>query len=158
MDFPGSSDSKESACNAGAPGSIPGSGRSCGKGNGTPFLPGEFHGQRSLVGYSPWCCKESDTAEQLTHAHTHSWLTMLWQFQMNSKELSHRYICIHSPPSPPPIQNGILHWVEFMSCACSVVLVIHFDHGRVYMTFPNPLFFFFKLFIQLRLLLCEGFL
>ena len=30
------------------------------------FLPGEFHGQRSLVGYSPWCCKESDTAERLT--------------------------------------------------------------------------------------------
>ena len=25
------------------------------------FLPGKFHGQRSLVGYSPWCCKELDT-------------------------------------------------------------------------------------------------
>ena len=30
------------------------------------FLPGEFHGQRSLAGYSPWCCKESDTTEWLT--------------------------------------------------------------------------------------------
>ena len=30
------------------------------------FLPGEFHGQGSLEGYSPWSCKESDTAEQLT--------------------------------------------------------------------------------------------
>ena len=30
------------------------------------FLPGEFHGQRSLVGYSPWGCKESDTTEWLT--------------------------------------------------------------------------------------------
>ena len=29
------------------------------------FLPGEFHGQRSLVGYSPWGRKESDTTEQL---------------------------------------------------------------------------------------------
>jgi len=27
------------------------------------FLPGEFHGQRSLTGYSPWGCKESDTTE-----------------------------------------------------------------------------------------------
>ena len=36
------------------------------------FLPGEFHGQRSLAGYSPWGCKESDTAERLTHIHTHS--------------------------------------------------------------------------------------
>ena len=30
------------------------------------FLPGEFHGQRSLVGYSPWGHKESDTTELLT--------------------------------------------------------------------------------------------
>ena len=30
------------------------------------FLPGEFHGQRSLAGYSPWGCKESDKMEGLT--------------------------------------------------------------------------------------------
>ena len=30
------------------------------------FLPGEFHGQRSLEGYSPWGHKELDTTEQLT--------------------------------------------------------------------------------------------
>ena len=36
--------------NAGDPGSIPGSGRSPGEGNGNPvFLPGESHGQRSLT-------------------------------------------------------------------------------------------------------------
>ena len=35
-----------------------------GEGEGTPvFLPGEFHGQKSLVGYSPWDHKESDTTE-----------------------------------------------------------------------------------------------
>ena len=33
------------------------------------FLPGEFHGQRSLVGYSPWGHKESDVTERLTQAH-----------------------------------------------------------------------------------------
>ena len=33
------------------------------------FLPGEFHGQRSLAGYSPWGRKESDTTEQLTLSH-----------------------------------------------------------------------------------------
>ena len=27
------------------------------------FLPGESHGQRSLVGYSPWGCKELDMTE-----------------------------------------------------------------------------------------------
>ena len=36
------------------------------------FLPGEFHGQRSLVGYSPWGRKESDTTERLTRTHTHT--------------------------------------------------------------------------------------
>ena len=53
--FPGGSDGKESACNAGDPGLIPGSGRSPGKKEWQPtpvFLPGEFHGQ-SLVGDSP---------------------------------------------------------------------------------------------------------
>ena len=30
------------------------------------FLPGEFHGQRSLVGYSPWRHRESNTTERLT--------------------------------------------------------------------------------------------
>ena len=35
--FPGSSDGKESACNVGDPGSIPGSGRSPGEGNGHPL-------------------------------------------------------------------------------------------------------------------------
>ena len=29
------------------------------------FLPGKFHGQRSLIGYTPWGRKESDTTEQL---------------------------------------------------------------------------------------------
>ena len=33
------------------------------------FLPGESHGQRSLVGYSPWGLKESDTTEVSEHAH-----------------------------------------------------------------------------------------
>ena len=51
-------------------GLIPGSGRSPGEGHGNPFqlfLPGKSHGQRSLVGYSPWGCKESDMTEQLNN-------------------------------------------------------------------------------------------
>ena len=32
------------------------------------LLPGKSHEQRSLVGYSPWGCKEPDTTEQL-HFH-----------------------------------------------------------------------------------------
>ena len=40
------------------------------------FLPGESHGQRSLVGYSPWCRKESNMTEQLTHFHSFLYLLL----------------------------------------------------------------------------------
>ena len=36
------------------------------------FLPGEFHGQRSLAGCSPWCHKESDTIEWLSDNTIHN--------------------------------------------------------------------------------------
>ena len=48
------SDGKESACNIGDPGSISGLGRFPGEGNNNPLQYGESHGQKSLVGYSPW--------------------------------------------------------------------------------------------------------
>ena len=60
---------KESACNAGDLGSIPGWGRSPGEGNGYPLQYSCLenpHGQRSLEGYSPWDRKELDTTERLT--------------------------------------------------------------------------------------------
>ena len=69
--LPGGSDGKESTCNAGNLGLIPGLGRSPGGGHGNPhqYLCLENpHGQRSLVGYSPWGRKESDTTEQLSTA------------------------------------------------------------------------------------------
>ena len=76
--FPGGSDNKASADNAGDLGSIPGWRRSPGEGNGNPlqyFLPGESHGQWNLVGYSPWGHKELDTTEQLHfHFHLHGYL------------------------------------------------------------------------------------
>ena len=63
MGFPGLSDGKESACNAGDVGLISGSGRCPGEGNGYPFqypCLENPHRQRSLVGYSPWGGKELD--------------------------------------------------------------------------------------------------
>ena len=50
-------------------GLIPGSGRRAQQ--PTPVvLPGKFHGQRSLVGYSPRDCKELDTTGHVAHGHT----------------------------------------------------------------------------------------
>ena len=63
-------------------GSIPGLGGSPGVGNGTQllyFLPGKFHVEKRLAGYSPWCLKESDTTERLSTC-THIFLNynFLW--------------------------------------------------------------------------------
>ena len=70
LEFLGGPDGKESACNAGDLGSIPGSVRSPGEGNGNPipvFLPGKSHGWRSLASYSPWGRREWDTTERLRY-------------------------------------------------------------------------------------------
>ena len=51
-------------------GAIPGLGRSHGGGVWQPtpvFLPGKSNGQESLVGYSPWGCKELDMTEVTQH-------------------------------------------------------------------------------------------
>ena len=71
MGFPHGLEVKASAWNMGDLGSIPGLGRSPGEGKWQPtpvLLPGESHGGRSLVGYSPWGPKESDMTGRL-HFH-----------------------------------------------------------------------------------------
>ena len=69
LGFPGGSDGKESACNAGDLGLIPGLRRSPEGGHGNPLQYScleKPNCQRSLVGYSPLGHKESDTTEQLS--------------------------------------------------------------------------------------------
>ena len=64
--FPGSSEGKVSACSVGDLGSIPGSGRSPGEGNGDPLWYWKIPWtEKPGAGYSPWGHKESDTTEQL---------------------------------------------------------------------------------------------
>ena len=72
--FPGGSVGKEAACNAGDAsdaGLIPGLGRFPGGGHGNTLQYSSLdnsHGQRSLVGCSPWGRKESDKTERLSTA------------------------------------------------------------------------------------------
>ena len=64
LGFPGSSDSKESACSVGDLGLIPGLGRSLRGRHSNPLQYSCLenpHGQRCLAGYSPWGHKELDT-------------------------------------------------------------------------------------------------
>ena len=75
--FSGDNSGKEPPANAGDirdEGSIPGWGRSPGGGRGNPLQYScleNLQGQRSLVGYSPWGCKESDATQATEHACTH---------------------------------------------------------------------------------------
>ena len=74
MGFTGASVGKESACNAGDLGSIPGLKRSPGEGHGNPLQYSCLEnprGQRSLEGYSPWGFRESDMTEQRSTAQQH---------------------------------------------------------------------------------------
>ena len=74
LGFPCSSAGKESTRNAGDLNLIPGLGRSPGGGHGIPVQYSCLenpHGQRRLVGYSPWGHKESCTVEQLGTSSAH---------------------------------------------------------------------------------------
>ena len=61
------------------------------------FLPGESHGERSLVGYSPWGHKEWDMTERLS-------------------------TCMHTPPSPEQCEihfNDVYHAALSADLLCS---------------------------------------
>ena len=66
--FPGGSVGKESACNAGDPGSIPGSGRSAGTGNSYPLQYSGLENSTDCIvsPWGPWGRKESDTTGRLS--------------------------------------------------------------------------------------------
>ena len=92
MGFPGGSDGKDSAFSEEDLGSIPGLLRFPGRQHGNPHqysCLGNPHGQRSLVGYSPWGHKESDMTERLS-----TQINIMWYRQWNmvqhskKKELS----------------------------------------------------------------------
>ena len=75
LGFPGGSDTKESACNAGDLGSILGLGRSPGGGHGNPLQYSCLenpYGQRSLAGYSLGAQKELGMTERLSTAQYNS--------------------------------------------------------------------------------------
>ena len=116
MRSPGGSDSKESICNSGdlsliQVGKIPWRR----KWQPTPvFLPGESHGQRSLVCYSPWGRKESDMTEWLiltlymhtcTHTHTHTFSVFLWRALPNAFS-SLASLCLSGLP-PPSVPESL---------------------------------------------------
>ena len=96
--FPGGLDGEEFACSAGDLGSIPGSGRSPGGEQGNPFQYSYLensHGQRSLAGYSPWGCTESDVTGRLsTTSFTGGTLSfLLLKLLLSEPKCTHKVSC-----------------------------------------------------------------
>ena len=71
------------------------------------FMPGKFHGQRSLVGYSPWSCKESDMTE-----HRHTVLTQWGQ---------------KAGPLPTSLLRSLWTLVNWMKCCIHVLYQVPRD-------------------------------
>ena len=136
LDFPGGSDDKASACTVGDLGSIPGLGRSPGGGHGNRLQYSCLenpHGQRSLVGCSPWGCKESDMTEQLStatmllHSHNYFWITSYCSIKLMYHHLSnylpiagcigHTHICVCVFTLSPFLNHVLL-------CGCSGSLLL----------------------------------
>ena len=75
------------------------------------FLPGESHGQRSLVGYSPWGHKELDTTEQFTMralliGESESEVAQLWLTLCNPMDCSLPGSSVHGI-----FQAIVLEWI-----------------------------------------------
>ena len=71
------------------------------------FLPGEFHGQRCLVHYSPWSCKESGTIKQRMRKHIAEWkMGQLYMLVL----LKHTWYLHHNP---------IHGWHSKRVCVCT---------------------------------------
>jgi len=88
-------------------GSIPGLGRFPWgrKWQPTPvFLPGKSHGQRSMVDYSPWGCKESDMTDHThTHTHTHTYIHIYTDTHPEFRRLG--IFIFHKPVREPVVIN-----------------------------------------------------
>ena len=108
-------DGKETVCSAGDWDLIPLLGRSHGRREWLPtpaFLPGTFHGLRSLMDYSLWSYKVSDMTEQLTQTHSVS------------------KTCKTNPPPPP--HTHIKHKVGNLDKQKILLLATTAPSGLIY--------------------------
>ena len=76
------------------------------------FLPGEFHGQRSLVGYGLWGHKESDTTERLTYGCFQASLVT----QMVKNLLAMRETWVWYLDWGDPLENSIATHSSILAC------------------------------------------
>ena len=141
---------KESACKAedsGDPGSIPGSGLFPWRRKWQPspvFLPGESHGQSSLVGYSTRGCKESDMIELLTLSPFHSLHSLIWNPPLRCE------------PSTSPWPHTELRGITVASYSLLTACALFYSSavGRVFRLFSFLTLSTFALFLEPTDLFC----
>ena len=90
-------------------------------------LPGESHRQRSLAGYSPWGCKESDTTEQL-HFHfsllmspAYGWVALLRIVKLSVDHLSWRLF-----------RYWMENWIRSAENLIIIFLYLQLDQGFLF--------------------------
>ena len=110
------------------------------------LLPGKFHGLRSLVGYSPWGHKESDTTEWLHFTFKNAWrkkisssFQALFLSNKFSGSASRHWQTLPSCCFPPPglgSESGLpswdqCHWTgnELILPPCAPRIVLTTPHG-----------------------------
>ena len=108
------------------------------------FLPGESHGWRSLVDYSPWGCKESDMTEQLhfTSWHYDSFFTLKHLTQCLHRVLEYLYMEFLS-------LNTSFQWWNRLFCSVD-------NSGNLFSTQEFQILFleYFQLYMFLRFSVC----
>ena len=103
------------------------------------FLPGEFRGQKSLVGYSPWGCKELETSEWLTHTVLFpGWCAEVLRFPPGSQNLPVvtwnlnlilLFLNLYALSSPLVCRLINIHTITglWQCCSCKILrFILHF--------------------------------
>ena len=92
------------------------------------LLLGKFHGWRNLVGYTPWDCKESDTAEWLTHLLIPC---NIWDILKIALGASQMVLVVKNPPAnmgEVDSTSGLGPWTK--KWQCTPVFLPEKSHGQ----------------------------
>ena len=138
-DFLGGSDGKSICLHRGRPRFYPWVGKIPWRRNWQPapvLLPGKSHGWRSLVGYSPWGCKESDTTEWL-HYTLFSYLFYWWNLGCLQFSVAvNNCICLWVTVLQVTINSGVKLLADWVCPCWTIFKMIVPAHDSQWTLFP----------------------